>query len=62
MKTSRTLPLCMAALLACSAMGLGAFAAAAQQSTGVRAQARKAVATCGQGQVATVTKSDFACF
>ncbi|EGF95922.1 hypothetical protein BDIM_27680 [Brevundimonas diminuta ATCC 11568] len=43
-------------------MGLGAFAAAAQQTTGVRAQARKAIATCGPGQVATVTKSDFVCF
>ena len=31
-------------------MGLAAFAAAAQQTTGVRAQARKAIATCGPGQ------------
>jgi len=43
-------------------MGLAAFAAAAQQTTGVRTQARKAIATCGPGQVATVTKSDFVCF
>lgn len=61
MKRSRTLPLSMAVFLACSAVGLGAFAAAAQQTAGVRVQALKAVATCGQGQVATVTMSDFSC-
>jgi uncharacterized membrane protein YgdD (TMEM256/DUF423 family) len=60
--TLRTLKLTAAVLLGCSAVGLGAFAAAAHQTADVRAQARKAVATCGQGQVATVSKNDFTCF